>query len=86
MFGVVKKYTNMVSGYKVRNLELKGGVLTYYKDKNESKNLGQISLQVAKIDEKAGDDKTLVINTGTKTIKFKFKDQAEKVEWMYAIT
>ena len=52
--GTIKKYTNMVGGYKDRHFVLFPEILSYYKmdRKGRISEKGQISLKLAKIDAK----------------------------------
>lgn len=52
--GTIKKYTNMVGGYKDRHFVLFPEILSYYKidRKGRTSEKGQISLKLAKIDAK----------------------------------
>jgi pyruvate/2-oxoglutarate dehydrogenase complex dihydrolipoamide dehydrogenase (E3) component len=84
--GFIKKYVNIMNGFKKRFFVLTPELLLYYKQKKgQVSEKGQISLKLAKIDPRTMNDKKMIIGTGTTEIFLEFATIQEKKEWLVAI-
>lgn len=84
--GFIKKWVNLVSGFKKRYFVLTKDLLIYYKEKKgQVSEKGQISLKLARVDPRTMNDKKMVIGTGTNEIHLEFNTIQEKREWLQAI-
>ena len=71
--GFIKKWVNIVTGFKKRYFVLTKDLLIYYKEKKgQVSEKGQISLKLARVDPRTMNDKKMVIGTGTNEIHLEF--------------
>lgn len=84
--GFIKKWVNLVTGFKKRYFVLTKDLLVYYKEKKgQVSEKGQISLKLARVDPRTMNDRKMVIGTGTNEIHLEFNTIEEKREWLQAI-
>ena len=77
--GFIKKWVNLVTGFKKRYFVLTKDLLVYYKEKKgQVSEKGQISLKLARVDPRTMNDKKMVIGTGTNEIHLEFTTIEEK--------
>ena len=88
MAGYLRKWTNYTSGYKLRWFTLEGGVLSYYKNQDDTGAAcrGAINMRIAKLhmDPK---DKLLFEIHGKSSVKYSLKanHQVEAKRWFWAL-
>lgn len=71
--GFIKKWVNIVRGFKKRYFVLTSDMIIYYKEKKgQVSEKGQISLKLARVDPRTMNDKKMVIGTGTNEIHLEF--------------
>jgi hypothetical protein len=84
--GFIKKYVNIMRGFKKRYFVLTNELLIYYKEKKgQVSEKGQISLKLARVDPRTMNDKKMIIGTGISEVHLEFATIGEKKEWMLAI-
>jgi PH domain len=84
--GYIKKWVNLVSGFKKRYFVLTRDLLVYYKEKKGLvSEKGQISIKLARVDPRNMNDRKMIIATGTNEIHLEFQSVDEKREWLQAI-
>ncbi len=84
--GFIKKYVNLMRGFRKRYFVLTPELLIYYKQKKgHVSEKGQIYLKLAKVDPKTMNDKKMIIGTGTSEIFLEFNSIQEKRDWLLAI-
>ena len=84
--GYIKKWVNIVSGFKQRYFVLTRDLLIYYKEKKgHVSEKGQISIKLARVDPRTMNDRKMIIGTGTNEIHLEFQSIEEKREWLKAI-
>lgn len=84
--GYIKKWVNIVSGFKQRYFVLTRDLLIYYKEKKgRVSEKGQISIKLARVDPRTMNDRKMIIGTGTNEIHLEFQSIEEKREWLKAI-
>jgi PH domain. len=84
MEGYLKKWVNVVSGWKSRYFVLHDGILTYCDKKGEPIK-GNISLKVANIISIPEDPLRIVLETGTSEIHIRTSTMSEKIKWFSAL-
>lgn len=84
MEGNLKKWVNIVSGWKTRYFVLHDDVLTYCETKG-SETKGIISLKIAKIIQFDDDPLRIAIDTGTSEIHVRAPTLGEKLKWYDAL-
>jgi hypothetical protein len=77
--GYIKKWVNIVSGFKQRYFVLTRDLLIYYKEKKgHVSEKGQISIKLARVDPRTMNDRKMIIGTGTNEIHLEFQTIEEK--------
>lgn len=84
MEGEINKWTNYISGWQKRYLNLRGEILYYYEKKGENAK-GKVHLAVSKIIENEENEFRFDINTGSYKYYFKTETKEEKQNWIQAL-
>lgn len=84
MEGYLKKWVNIISGWKPRYFILHDGVLTYCESKG-GKTKGSIYLKIATIISNESDPLRITINTGSAEINIRAETLQEKENWLAAL-
>ena len=84
MEGYLYKWTNYITGWKLRYFVLKNNILFYYELKGE-KPRGKIHMSVSKVSEDPLNDLKLEIETGTSIIYLKCHTTSEKSIWLESL-
>lgn len=84
MEGYLRKWINIVSGWKQRYFIIHDGLLTYCEHKG-SETEGVIYLKIASIQAIPEDPLRIVINSGTSEVHIRTSSMAEKIKWFNAL-
>jgi PH domain. len=84
MEGYLKKWVNIISGWKPRYFILHDGVLTYCETKG-GPTKGSIYLKIATITSNESDPLRITINSGSGEINIRAETLQEKENWLNAL-
>ena len=84
MEGYLYKWTNYISGWKLRYFVLKNNILFYYEIKGD-KPRGKIHMPISKVSEDLVNDLKLEIETGTSIMYLKAQSTSVRENWLKSL-
>ncbi|KAL1924036.1 uncharacterized protein VTP21DRAFT_7071 [Calcarisporiella thermophila] len=87
--GILNKWTNVIGGYKPRWFVLENGILSYYKNREDTQNAcrGSINMLVARIGIDPTDkNRFIVVGKGSVQYHLRAGDPIEAKRWIFALT